>query len=144
MPKKKITFETVRELGLALPGVEEGTAYGSPALKVNGALLACLAVHKSAEPGSLVIRIDFEQRGGLLAEEPGTYYLTDHYVKYPAVLVRLSEIRIDQLRDLLRASWVFVKAQKSRAASRRKVMKGSAADRPSKGSVLRRSIKSIE
>jgi len=104
MPAKKVSFDQVREIGLALPDVEEGTAYGSPALKLRGNLLACIAVHKSAEPGTLVLRIDFDQRDSLIAEEPETYYLTEHYVKYPAVLVRLSRIRIDQLRDLLRAA----------------------------------------
>ena len=114
----KVTFDTVRKIGLALPDVEEGTMYGSPALKVRGKLLACLAIHKSAEPGSLAVRIDFDQRVGLLAEGPETYYLTDHYRNYPVVLVRLSRIRIDQLRDLLGAAWRFVTSQKSRTVSR--------------------------
>jgi hypothetical protein len=118
MPRAKATFDTVREIGLALPDVEEGTTYGSPALKVRGNLLTCLAVHKSAEPGSLAVRIDFDQRAGLLAEAPETYYLTDHYRNYPVVLVRLSRVRIDELRDLLGAAWRFVTAQTSRKASR--------------------------
>jgi hypothetical protein len=99
-----------------MPEVADGSMYGSPALKVRGKLLACLAIHKSAEPDSLAVRIDFEQRAGLLAEAPETYYLTDHYRNYPVVLVRLSQIRIDQLRDLISASWRFVtfQAQKKR------------------------------
>ena len=60
MPKKTISFDTVREIGLALPDVEEGTVYGSPALKVGGKMFACLAVHRSAEPGSLAIRVEFD------------------------------------------------------------------------------------
>ena len=76
MPGSNLTFDTVREIGLALPDVEEGTMYGSPALKVRGDLLTCLAVHKSAEPESLAVRIDFNQRAGLLADAPETYYLT--------------------------------------------------------------------
>jgi hypothetical protein len=32
----RITFDTVRKLGLALPDVEEGTTYRSPALKIRG------------------------------------------------------------------------------------------------------------
>ena len=68
--------------------------YGKLALKVRGKLLACLAIHKSAEPESLVVRIDLEQRAGLLEEAPETYYITDHYRNYPAVLVRLSRIPI--------------------------------------------------
>jgi hypothetical protein len=118
MPRTKITFNIVREIGLALSDVEEGTMYDSPALKVRGGLLTCLAVNKSAEPDSLVVAIDFDQRSGLLAEAPETYYVTDHYVDYPVVLVRLSQIRIDQLRDLLGSARRFVTAQKRRTASR--------------------------
>ena len=43
--------------------------YGSPALKLDGRLLACLPIHRSAEPESLVVRTDFDQRAALLAEE---------------------------------------------------------------------------
>jgi hypothetical protein len=111
MPRAKVTFDMVREIGLALPDVEGSTMHGAPALKVRGKLLACPAINKSAEPGSLAVRIDFEQRAGLLAEAPETYYLTDHYRKYPVVLVRLSRIGVDQLRDLLGASWRFVTSQ---------------------------------
>ena len=111
MPRTKVTFDVVREIGLALPDVEDSTMYGKLALKLRGKLLACLAIHKSAEPDSLVARIDLEQRAGLLAEAPETYYVTDHYRNYPAVLVRLSRISVDQLRDLLGASWRYVASQ---------------------------------
>ena len=80
MPKRAINFDTVRKIGLALPGVEEGTAFGSPALKVRGKLLACVPTHRSAEPGSLLIRIDFEERAELLAAAPDVYYVTEHYL----------------------------------------------------------------
>jgi hypothetical protein len=103
-------FDAVRTFGLKLPGVEQGTMYGAPALKLRGKLLTCMASHKSAEPGTLVVRLDFEQRDELIAAEPGIYYLTDHYVGYPSVLVRLSRIRTDALEDLLRSSWRFVNA----------------------------------
>src|SRR5216683_2802718 len=52
--RKEVSFDTVREMGLALPDVDEGTVYGSPALKVRGKMFACLAVHRSAEPDTLV------------------------------------------------------------------------------------------
>ena len=112
MPRSKITFDVVREIGLELEDVEESTMYGALALKVRGSLLACKAINKSAEPDSLVIRIDFDQRDALLAEAPETYYVTDHYVNYPSVLVRLSRIRRDELRDLLTSAWRFVTSQK--------------------------------
>jgi hypothetical protein len=120
MPRTKVTFDIVREIGLALPDVEGSTMYGKLALKVQGKLLACLATHKSAEPESLVVRIGLEQRAGLLAEAPETYYVTDHYRNHPTVLVRLSRIPIDQLRDLLGASWRFVTSQSEKTAARKR------------------------
>ena len=78
MPRSAINFDTVRKIGLALPGVEESTAYGSPALKVRGKLLACVPAHRSAEPGSLAVRVDFDDRTELLAAAPDVYYVTDH------------------------------------------------------------------
>ena len=110
--RTSVTFDTVRSLGLGLPGAEEGTTYRTPALKVRGKMFACLASHKSAEPNTLAVRIDFDRRDELIAEDPDTYYLKDHYVNYPSVLVRLPRIRLDVLRDLLRTSWQFVNTQK--------------------------------
>jgi len=98
----------VRKLALALPEVEESTAYGSPAFKVRGKMLACIAINKSAEPGSLVVMIDLEQRAALLAESPDVYYLTGHYAPYPCVLVRLSKVNKDAMRDLLGGAWRYV------------------------------------
>jgi hypothetical protein len=115
VPAKKINFDTVRKLALELPDVEEGTTYGSPALKVRGKLLACLAINKSAEPNTLAVSADFDQRAELLAIDPRVYYLTDHYVSYPIVLVRLSQIHADALRDLLVIAWQFVTAKRARA-----------------------------
>jgi hypothetical protein len=108
MARGTITFDTVREIGLTLPGVEESTAYGQPALKINGKLLACLPAHRSAEPGSLAVRVDFADRAALLAEAPDVYYLTDHYVGYNAVLVRLARVNPAVLRDLLGMAHKFV------------------------------------
>ena len=108
MPKNTTNFDTVRNIGLALPGVEEGTAFGSPALKVRGKLLACIPSHRSAEPTSLVVRVDCDDRASLLAEAPDVYYVTDHYAGYSAVLVRLSRVTPDVLRDLLGMAHKFV------------------------------------
>ena len=120
MPRKKITFDTVREMGLALPDVEEGTVYGSPALKVRGKMFACIAIHRSADPDTLAIRIDFDQRDELISADPNTYYLTDHYVNYPVVLVRLTRVNPDALRDLLLTGWRFVSTSDKRRAGQRK------------------------
>ena len=93
MRKKAVTFEAVRALGREFQDLHESTMYGSPALKLGKRLVACLAVHRSAEPGSLVVRTDFEQRSALLGDDPETYYVTDHYAKHPVVLVRLARLQ---------------------------------------------------
>ena len=107
-PKKRTpadAFEKVRALGLTLPGVEATTRYdGSPVLKVSGRFMAGLATHCSAEPETLVVRVGFEDREGLLEDAPQTYYVTDYYRSYPVVLVRLLRIDRDALRDLLSMS----------------------------------------
>jgi len=108
MSKSTIDFDTVRKIGLALPGVEEGTAYGFPALKVAGKLLACVPANRSAEPGSIVVRVGFDDRAELLAAAPDVYYVTDHYVDYSAVLVRLPRVNPEVLRDLLGMAYKFV------------------------------------
>jgi len=108
---KKINFDTVRAIAKGLPDVEDSTTYGSPSLKVRGKLLTCIAIHKSAEPGSIAVRIDFDRRAELMEGDPDTYYLTDHYVNYPVVLVRLARIQPDALRDLLGMAWRYVTAK---------------------------------
>ena len=45
--------------------------------------------------------MDLDDRAELLAADPDVYYVTDHYVGYSAVLVRLSCVNPDVLRDLL-------------------------------------------
>jgi hypothetical protein len=120
MPRSTINFDTVRRIGLALPGVEEGTAYGFPALKVHGKLLACVPANRSAEPGSIVVRVDFDDRAELLAAAPDVYYVTDHYVDYNGVLVRLSRVNPGVLRDLLAMAHKFVTASVKRSSPSRK------------------------
>jgi hypothetical protein len=104
-----------RELG----EVEECTVHGAPSLKVCGKLFAWIPVHKSAEPGSLVIRIDADQRARLIASAPDIYYLTPHFVNYPTVLVRLSRVRSDALKELLVLAWSFAHLKPGKRAARK-------------------------
>jgi hypothetical protein len=96
-----VTFDTVRELALALPGVEEGISYGTPAFRVRGKFLARLR-----EDGeTLVVKVDFDTRDLLLQADPAVFYTTDHYAGYPSVLVRLAVIRREDLQNLLEEAW---------------------------------------
>lgn len=109
MARKPLTFDDVRALALVLPEVEVGTSYGATSVKVRGKMMACPALHKSAEPNSMVVRIGFKERDKLLADDPEVYYLKDHYVKYPALLVRLARIKRNDLQNLLYLVWEFVR-----------------------------------
>lgn len=105
-----VTFDTVREFALALDKAEESTSYGTPAFKVGGNLFVRL--HQDGE--SLVVRTSFEEREELMVADPGTYYITDHYLNYAWVLVRMSRVHPDALRDLLRGAWRSAASEKPR------------------------------
>ena len=113
-----LSFEVVREIAGAWPEVEEGTTYRAPCLRFRGKLLTCLAVHSSAEPHSLVVAVGFDQRAQLAASNPDVYYWTEHYEKYPYVLVRMSRIRRDSLRALLEQARSFVAHESADKAAR--------------------------
>ena len=106
---RAISFRRVEAVGRSLPGVEISTTYGQPALKVQGKMFVCIASHKSAEPGTLVVRMDIAARDALIADDPDIYYLKDHYVGYPCVLARLERVREDALKDLVRTAYNFVR-----------------------------------
>jgi hypothetical protein len=104
-------FKTVESIGRTLPSVEVTTTWGQPTLKVHGKMFACIASHKSAEPNTLVVMMDFADRDALVEDDPATYYLKEHYLNYPCVLVRLSRIRADALRDLLTGAHRYVSSK---------------------------------
>jgi hypothetical protein len=98
-----VTFETVRDLALALPGVEEGTSYRTPVFRVGGKLFARMW----EDGGTLVLKIGFDAREILMQAAPETFYITDHYAGYPSVLVRLAAISAGDLAEVLETAWRF-------------------------------------
>jgi hypothetical protein len=78
------------------------------ALKLNRRLLACQAIHKTAEPNSLMVSIGRKRRAELLAQHSKWCYLTPHYEAYDVILVRLSRASRASLRELLTEAWEFV------------------------------------
>ncbi|MGK2857144.1 MAG: MmcQ/YjbR family DNA-binding protein [Thermoanaerobaculia bacterium] len=94
-------FETVRRLALALPEVTEGVCYGTPAFRVKNRLFARLR-----EDGeTLVLSADPEARDAFIKAKPDTFFVTDHYVGYEWVLVRLPTVSERELHDLLLFAW---------------------------------------
>jgi len=113
------TFDRVQKLGLKLSGVVVDTYFGKPALKLDGQMLACMASHKSAEPNTLVVRIDFFERDLRVANEPDIYYLKPHYVDYACVLTRLARIDDEALGELLDSGWRFISKKKKKTKAAR-------------------------
>lgn len=105
-------FETVRQIAISLPGVKESITAWGWTFKVRGKLLACPAVNRSAERGSLAVKIGLEDRAQLLSAEPDTFYVTPHYSPYPTVLVRLGKISRARMRSVLQMGWRFVTQDK--------------------------------
>ena len=98
---KPVNFDTVRQLGLALPGVEEGLSSGTPVLRVRWKFLA----HLQQDDDSLLVRVDYFKRDILLNADPKTFYVTDFYRCHPMMLVRLSSVDRKTLGDLLEQAW---------------------------------------
>jgi hypothetical protein len=118
-PVKKATpFDRVRRLGLKLPGVTLGTAWGGRALKADGRLLAIMATNKQAEPNTLVVCVDFFERDMRIANEPDVYYLKPHYVNYACVLARMDVIQDKALGELLESGLEFVSSKSKRRTRR--------------------------
>ena len=92
-----VSFDTVREIACEFPGAVEGTSYGTPAFHVGKTLF--VRQHQDGE--SLVLRIDLEERAVRVAADPKTYSVTDHYVNYPLVLVRMASVKRRELKELL-------------------------------------------
>jgi len=109
----RVSFEDVSKLGRALPGVIESTSYGTPALKVGGKLL----VRLKEDGETLVLRMDFVNRDLLLRAEPDLFFLTDHYLNYPSILLRLTRVSRPRLKELLEDSWRLVTKEKPRRPS---------------------------
>jgi hypothetical protein len=109
---RSISWDVVQELALAYLGAEVGTSYGTPAVKVRGKLFVRL--HQDGD--SVVVRIDMNERAMRMQADPKAFHITDHYLAYPWMLVRLSAVRRDDLDDLLEDSWRLQAPQRLVAA----------------------------
>ena len=127
MPSKKsarrrpLTFADVRDIALSMPEVTETTSWGMPTFKAGKTTFA-VEPHPRPDvvPNSLGVPMSFEERAKLLASRPDVYYLTNHWAKYPGVLLRLSSIGRDELRKILSGAWHYAMEHGSAKRPRRK------------------------
>jgi len=112
------TWDDVRRLALALPDVEEKPSYGGAASwSIKGKAIVWerpLRGKELAELGAeavdwvvLGVRVaDVGVKQALVAEDPDIYFTTAHFDGYPAVLVRLDRIGVDELEELVVEAWL--------------------------------------
>jgi hypothetical protein len=105
------TFDDVSRLTADLPEVAEATSLGTPALAVRGKSFCRLwSVREHARDGVrdtevLVVFCDLEEKPALIESSGGALFSTPHYDGYGAMLVRLGDIGLDDLADVLEDSY---------------------------------------
>ncbi|NOT39005.1 MAG: MmcQ/YjbR family DNA-binding protein [Alphaproteobacteria bacterium] len=85
-----------------LPGIEEATSYGTPSMKVKGKFLL-----RMREPDILVLMCSLEEKEFLMQNRPKIYFESDHYKGWPAILIRLSKIKDDELTHRIAVAWAL-------------------------------------
>ena len=108
-----MNFDDVLAFAQELPGVEEGTSYSTRSLKIGKKLLARLR----EDGDTLVLKpVDDLEQQALMATQPDVFYLTDHYKGWPTILIRLSLVDPEDLRELLELCWGRLATKRLRAA----------------------------
>lgn len=95
------TWTTVVQLGTRLPDVEEGIWFRTPSLKVKGRSFTRL----KEDGETLVVLVDETEKEVLMAAQPEVFFQTEHYLGWPAMLVRLKKVTRQQLQERLVAAW---------------------------------------
>ena len=97
------TEDDVRRIALSLPETVEKPWYGTPGFRVKDK--GFLRIRSNAEGGLVVFVADVAEKEMLLASDPEKFFTTPHYDGYPAVLVNLRAIDVDELKELITDSW---------------------------------------
>ena len=110
MARRKLSLATIRRVATAIPGVEEGTSYGTPAFKLNKKKLLA-RLHQDGK--SLVLKVGDATRDHLLQADPDTFFVTDHYRGYPYVLAHLDRLSAGDVAKLIERAIAFCSAGSS-------------------------------
>jgi hypothetical protein len=108
-----VDWETVREIALSFPEVEESGA-DRVAFRVRGKLFAWAA--RERDGGGLGIRVEGDEKQLVLDSNPDVYFSSPHYDGWPGVQVRLEEIDREELRMRLEDAWLIQAPKKLAAA----------------------------
>ena len=107
-------------MGALLPGVETGTNYGRPALKVRGKAITV----DGRELDHVVLMVALDEVDVLIETEPQVFFQTDHYKGWPAILVRYATANPARIAMLLECAW------KRRASKAQRAARAAGGDQP--------------
>ena len=93
-----LTRTEALKVALSFPDASEGPYFNKPAVFVGETFLT--RVHTKEDAMVLAIG-SMEMRDMMLEAEPKLFYITDHYRKFPFVLVRLSVLTAKTLKEML-------------------------------------------
>src|SRR5215475_12437482 len=109
------TQADVRRIALALPGAEETPGHFAFSVRNKRTLKGFAWVWmervvpkkpRVANPAVLAVRVpNLGHKDALLAAAPKKFFTEPHYNGFPAILVRLSEVKVGELRTLLEEAW---------------------------------------
>jgi len=92
-------YEKVSSIALNFPETIASTSYRTPAFKVGKKMFA-----RFKEDGKTLVVYTVE-RDKWMKEDPATFFITDHYKNYPAMLIDLATVKKKDLKQLLFTSW---------------------------------------
>jgi hypothetical protein len=110
-------WDDVRRIALALPETSERPSHGNVSWRVRDKLFvwerplrqADLRALGDAAPAGPILGARVEHVGAkeaLLADDPSIYFTTPHFDGYPGILIRLDEIDVDELAEVIVEAWL--------------------------------------
>jgi hypothetical protein len=111
------TWDDVRRIALGLPETSEGSSFGNTAWKVRDKGFVWerplrksdLEALGDAAPEGPILGARVEHlvaKEALIANDPDVFFTTPHFDGYPAVLVRLDQIRVEDLDEVIVEAWL--------------------------------------
>ena len=111
------SWDDVRRIALALPETSERLSRGLASWRVRDKLFVwerplrpsdLRALGDDAPTGPILgARVEhLFAKEALLADDPEVFFTTPHFDGYPAVLVRLEKITLDELEEVIVEAWL--------------------------------------
>ena len=94
-------LDDIVPFALKLPDTVESTSYGMPSIKRGKKWMFSLR----KDNVTLSMGCSFDERARLMKAQPDIFFITDHYLNYPAVVVNLANVTKPILRAAVKRAW---------------------------------------